>query len=106
MTLTKVKKNIPAFKRLVRANPTEAKQIIRKGKKDFIDSISECSLNVLNGNVEISPERKRKLQRYKKQIRFISKKQSSLKKRKDVLQKGGFLNILVPVLGAITKLLS
>lgn len=72
--------------------------LIKKGKKEFILSICECVLNTLNGNVNFNKTDLEKLQKYKSTLRNLIKK-SNIKKKKDILiQKGGFLQILLPTI--------
>jgi len=61
--------------------------------------ISECILNVLNGNIKMTVCDTRKLQKHKAALRKVSDKRVPLSaKKKLTLQCGGFL---LPVLSAI-----
>lgn len=80
----------------MKTNPKIRKAIIKYGDKELINTISEIALNVLNGNGKINNKSKQKLSYYKKQIRCIAcSKRSVQSKRKILLQKGGFLPILI-----------
>lgn len=81
---------------LMKSNPKIRKAIIKYGDNELINTISEIALNVLNGNNKINNKTKNNLVRYKKIIRCIAcSKRSVQKKRRILIQKGGFLPILI-----------
>ena len=61
--------------------------------------LCECALNVLNGNIPLKPADKKKLKKYKQNLRsLVNRKFSVQKKKKTLNQKGGFLGaLLTPV---------
>ena len=63
--------------------------------KDLVNCICECSLNVLKGNVRLTPAQKKKLARCKSSLRTLVSKKTSLKRRQAIIQKGGFLGALL-----------
>ena len=67
--------------------------LIQNASKEQIYSICEIVLNILNGNLKVSD--KNKLSKKRKLLRKIIQK-SSLKKKRYLIQKGGFLEILIP----------
>ena len=83
-------------------------QIIQNSKGPFINKICECVLNVLNGKVKITQEEFKKLKPYKKLFRKLLKKRLAINKKKNlIIQRGGFLGTLIPIiLGAIPELIS
>jgi len=72
------------------------KKLIKKASKDNIDALSEVAMNTLIGNVPLSNLRKEKLRRHKLNIRKLAKKISIKAKKKFLVQKGGFLPLLIP----------
>ena len=80
---------------LARAKPGTVKKLLSPAKKDLIDALSELSLNLLHGVIPVSPQRKGQLSRHKTNLRLLAKKGVSVKKRKQILQKGGFIGSLV-----------
>ena len=90
---------------LKKCNKPTHTSIIQSADKELINTICECILNCLNGNVDLSKEDKQKLYRYKTSMRDLMKKTKlPLKKKKQILiQKGsGFLPI---ILSAVLSLL-
>ena len=71
---------------------------VRKCDKEFLDCISECANNVIKGNVPLSNRQKTKLRRNRNDLRALSVKKTSLRKKRRILQKGGFLAVLADVL--------
>lgn len=92
---SRLKRNAPLLKLLCRAKPALVKAIIKAGDRDLINTLCECSLNVLKGNVRLAPAQKKKLARHKQTLRLLSKKNTSLQRRKALLQTGGFLPLLL-----------
>ena len=70
---SRIKKQAPFLKWLSKSKPSCAKAIIKSGDKELIHTLSECSLNVLNGVVPLSTAQRRRLKKYKNQLRTLSK---------------------------------
>ena len=85
---------------------TKLKRLGAKGRKKFFKSCSkecvfsgcECIGNLLNANLKIKPSHLKKLSRHKKTLRTLAAKSTSLVKRKRLLQGGGFLSTLLPII--------
>ena len=91
---------------LSKAKPPVIRTIIKGADKDLVNTLCECGLNVLKGNVPLSSTQKKRLVRYKTVLRTIARRNTSLKQKKALLQKGGFLGALLgPVLGVLGNLL-
>lgn len=104
---SKVRKNLPLFKVLVNAKPGVVRGVIKEADKEFVDSLSECCLNVLSGRVRLSPTQKKKLSRHKAVLRALARRGVSVPKRRKLLQKGGFLGALLkPIIGVLGSLLT
>jgi hypothetical protein len=97
--MKRVRENYHTLHVLKSAKPKLRKAIISAGGKELIDSINECVLNVLVGNVPLTTCLKRKLQKYKLELRRLADKRvrHSAKKRL-LIRKGGFL---LPLLTSI-----
>jgi len=95
------------LKRLSRANQKMAQNILKSAGDDLIKCICDCTLNVLKGNVRVSPKQKSKLKRHKKALRDLAKKKVSLKRKRQIIQNGSFLApLLSAVIPAIASLLT
>src|SRR5215468_6682682 len=105
--MKRIKSNLSTLKLLKTAEPKFRKAIISKCGPDLLRCISEVCLNVLRDNVPLSSSSKKKLKKYKGQIRKVaSKRVSTAKKKKLINQKGGFLlPLLSTVLPVIASML-
>ena len=98
----RTRKYLPILKRIQRLGEKAKKQFIKKCDREFIDCVSECAKNVIKGSVP----QLRRLRRERSNVRVLASKKTSLKKKRRILQKGGFLGALLPpVLGVLGSLL-
>ena len=69
--------------------------------------MSECTINLLKGNIPLSKTQYDKFYKCKDVIRTLANRKNSLKAKKEVIiQRGGFLNVLLPLaLTAIIELI-
>ena len=77
--------------------------IIDHAGKELVHCICDCVLNVLNGNIPLKYEEKKRLKRHRNWLRELVKKKTSDKKRKHFIQEGGFLGALIPILSRLVK---
>ena len=84
---------------LKKAEPRLRKALITNCNTELVNCISECLLNVLNGNLKLSDSNARKMQKYKCALRKVADRHVSLSgKKRLTVQRGGFL---LPLLSAI-----
>jgi len=75
-------------------------RMIKQCDRQLLDCFSECARNVLKGNVPLNKRQYASLQRRKKDLR-------TLRKRKAIVQRGGFLtSLLVPAVAALGSILA
>lgn len=92
-----VKRNINLLRALALMKPKQSKEVLKTADKGLIQSVCECALNLLKGNVRVNPSKRKQLAKFKLTLRRLVKKGESFKKkRKYLVQKGG--GILVPIL--------
>jgi hypothetical protein len=102
----RMRKYVRILRSLLRLSDADKKKMITLCDRGLIDCFSECAKNVLKGTVPLSAVQLRKLRRQKNNLRLLAVKRTSVKKRKKILQKGGFIGaILPPILGIIGGLL-
>jgi hypothetical protein len=81
-----------------RHQPSKLKiAIMKHAPNDLVTCVGDCCKNVLNGNVKLSPVRKRQLKVHRRAIRMLAAPGVSIEKKKAVLahQKGGFIASLL-----------
>jgi hypothetical protein len=98
-----LKKFAPYLRVLEKSSPKVRSRLAKKHcSPEFMNCICECAKNVLVGNVNLTPEHKRRLARHKRSLRKLVLKRTPLTVKKRIVQSGGFLGAL---LGPIVKIL-
>ena len=64
------------------AEPRLRKAIVSNCKKDLVNTICECVLNILNGNIKLTGCSNRKLRKHKVAIRKVADKRVPLSSKK------------------------
>lgn len=105
--MTPSKKDVARLRVLNTCSVKLRKDLIKKFPQSCINCICECCLNTLKGNVPLNSQQKKSLSRHKHTLRLLADKKVPVnKKRKVLIQKGGFLNILLPAaLSVLTTLI-
>jgi len=105
--MKRIRWNYHTLQVLKTADPKLRKAILANYKSELVKTLSECSLNLLRGNVKLTPCQKRKLRKYRLHLRKLADKRVSLSsKRKAIVQRCGFLlNLLGAVLPTIASLI-
>jgi hypothetical protein len=102
----RVVRNVPAMRSLRKMNARQRNNYIKRCSPDFVRVLCECCKNLLKGNVPVSAHQTIKLRRYRNILRTLSSKKASLKTRRKLLQKGGFLPLLLgPAISFASSLL-
>jgi hypothetical protein len=95
------------LKTLLKCSPCERKSHVLHDRDSNIKFICECALNVLKGNIPITPSQKRALARYKDSLRKLANKRSKIKYKRSLLSQTGngfWLALLPAAISAITSL--
>jgi len=101
-----MKKYLPTLRRINRLGDRAKRGVIKYCDKHLIDCFCECSKNILKGNVPLKEPHLRRLRREKKNLRALALKKTPLKKKRKILQKGGFIGaLLTPVLSILGNIL-
>ena len=99
-----IKSNFHKLHTLKDAQPKLRKAIISNCDKDLVNCVSECALNLLHGNVKLSDCTRKKLRKYRPQLRTVVDRRVPLaRKKKLIIQRDGFL---VPLLTALLPTLA
>lgn len=89
-------KHLAFLKYCSTASPKERRKILKAANREQLKCLCEVTLNVAKQNIKVPPAVKQKLTKHKKAIRFIvDRKPSLLRKKKELIQKGGFLPVLL-----------
>ena len=104
MKKSRVRNNFQLLEYLKSLRPSQQKSFIDGASRDVIYTLSELCDNLLAGNVSLQPKEITKLKKFQDEIRFVHRRKPSLKQKKHVLTRGGFLGAVLSV--AIPALLS
>ena len=108
MSLDNIKSQFDLLKILANPKSKYSKVILKSGDKKLIDTLCEIIFNVLSGKIHISEEDKNKLLKFRKTLQNLFNKGQSFKSRRKILvQKGGFLEFILPaVISGIASIIS
>ena len=110
MGRAKLKTHLPLLKYLAHGKPGIVRALMRDASPELVRILCECAHNTLKGNVSLNPSQKKKLHKFKKQLRTLADKRKSSKEKRRALQTGGFLPALlaatVPVVTSVLGNLS
>jgi len=95
MGASRIKKHREILAVLAKAKPDLSKKIIKGADRDLMNTFSECCKNLIKGNVPLTSSQKTNLRRHKKGLRQVALKTTSNKRKKEILQRGGFLGTLL-----------
>ena len=100
----RLKEHSNIFKHLYHLNHERRNKWIKKHlDKELILYLCECTKNLLKGYIPISSKKKQELAKNRKELRLLANKKVSIKKKRKIIQQGGFLACL---LGPIVSVLS
>jgi hypothetical protein len=86
------------LRKIKRMDPNSRRIFIKNCDKECIIRLCECAKNLLKGQAPLKACHLKKLSRHKHTLRKLALKSTSLKQRKRLIQKGGFLAALLPAL--------
>src|SRR6059036_1697100 len=88
---------------LHRASPATRSNLLKKHcDREFVCCITECVRNLLKGNVPLNPAQKKKLAAKKNILRQLALKNTSIRKKRKLIQSGGFLGALLrPIISVL-----
>lgn len=101
----RVRKHKDLLKVLMKNKPKLSRAIIREADDGLIICLCEIVKNVIRGNVKITNHQKKKLRSKKSSLRKLASRKHSVKSKRKIIQSGGFLNLIAPLLGAVAKLI-
>jgi hypothetical protein len=92
---------------LSKCKPAMRKAILSKDDKNLVAAICQTIHNMLEGNLSINNNDFKNLKKYKKTFRKLIEKSKLRNKKEILIQKGGFLQFLIPaVISGITSIMS
>lgn len=86
---------------LTKASATIRDSTIAEANKDLILALVECARNVLLGNVHLTTAQLNSLRRHRRAIEDLTNSRTSVRQKKLILQRGGFLGLLLKPLASL-----
>jgi hypothetical protein len=105
LQIDELENSLVRLKKFYQSNKKVQRKIL-KNKSDckIIVIIRDIVLNLLKGNINLTDREKNKLQKHKYTLRKLIDTNPLCKSREIIVQKGGFLSVLIP--SAITLITS
>ena len=76
-------------------SPRRQRLLIKGADREILEAFSEVCLNLVRRNIHLTPKQIERLLPYEEDIYQLSLKRHSLIKKKQIIQKGGFLSALL-----------
>jgi len=94
--------NFGLLEALVKLKQQPRTQLLKIADKSLVIAICECALNILNGNISLTPEERDRLYKERKYIRSLAKsKVSWTNKRTEIVKREDFIPFIIePVIKA------
>ena len=99
----RMKKQAACLQMLIKTkNAKLRKAILEHADPELIRALCVCAHNILQGNVKMTPQEKKRLRKYQTKLHLLASKRglSVKQKRRDLQQTGGFLPALLAPLAA------
>ena len=92
---SKLRKHFPLLTYLQSLSPRAQKSLIKGATREILEAFSEICLNLIKKNVPLTAGQKEKLRPFEEEIYQLALKKHSVVKKKQIIQKGGFLGALL-----------
>ena len=99
----KLKPTLPMLKMIHEAKDGTRRNVMSCCSRDICEAMTEIAKNMLKGNIPLTETQYSTLRRYVRDMELLADKKSTLRDKRQTLQKGGFLGAL---LGPALKILS
>jgi len=97
---------LPILKKIVNMDDKVRKDYLRKCDDDLIRCFSECAQNLLKARVKLTSTQLKRLTPHKHHLRSLADRRTPLKKKRRIVQRGGFVQaLLVPAIATLGSLL-
>jgi hypothetical protein len=105
--MRRLRKHGAFLRALCNLNQAQRKVLLKHLTADQTNCLSELALNLLNFNLPVPTATRSKLRKHRAALRKLANKNSSVKRRKKIVQQtGGFLPLLIkPALALLSGIL-
>ena len=92
---TRIAQLVPEFMHIKRLTPKKRRKYLETCSGYVLDGICECIKNLSFGNIPLNRKQFKRLRHHKHALRKLSLKKLPRKKRRKIIQKGGFLPLVL-----------
>ena len=92
---SKLRKHFPLLTYLQSLSLINTKSLIRGATREILEAFSEICLNLIKKNVRLTHGQKEKLRPFEEEIYQLALKKHSVIRKRQIIQKGGFLGALL-----------
>ena len=93
--MKQLKEHMSILEYLRSLTKTEQKNFIKFANRKLLEVFSAIALNILKRNIPLTRKEIQKLRPYETEIKMLSQRHHSLKKRRKILSTGGMLSSLL-----------
>ena len=100
-----VKKNLAIIRAFSDLPPTARREVLRCANSSLATGLCEIIYNILQGKIRLSPKHKSRFNKSKRNLRLLGyqKRLPLQRKRKLLVQSGGFLSAILPLVASIVS---
>lgn len=92
---------LPLLTILTKVKPRQRKALLGMCSNDQVRAMEEIALNIVKNTTPLSRHQEEVCRKWKKPLKLIALKRHPLKKKKNILQKGGFIGALLPIFASV-----
>ena len=97
-----VRELTPFLLTLKSLKPSQRRAVLNCCNRKHLKGFSEVALNCVKNTTNLSPAELKTCQRWRKPLKLLALKRYPMKEKKQILlQKGGFLAAIIPVLASV-----
>ena len=100
--MKKLKKSLPVLEYLVTLKPSDQKKFISIANREILEIFTSICINILKQGLPLTHDHIKKLRKIEPQIKLLANKSHSMRKKRNIIARGGFvgtlLSTLLPVL--------
>jgi hypothetical protein len=97
----RVKDLTPYVLTLKSLKPKQRKVLLGYCRKEQLRAIEELALNIVKGTTPLSNADIQTRRKWRRSLKLLALKRYPIKAKKEILQKGGFLGAILPVLATL-----
>ena len=101
----RVERLMPYVITLKGLKPTKRKVLLDLVTKDQLRALEEVAVNIVKNTVTLSDDDARICRRWRRPLKLLALKRYPIKEKKQVLQQGGFIGAILPIVATVLSTL-